>query len=226
MTYTDATIAFDGAYSYQVYAFNASGSSVLSNLAAVAAPPLAPNSLTAVYQSGVLLTWNDNSLAETGFIVERSIDSGVTFNQIAALGPLTTGSGVGNVSYLDVSVSPLGVYVYRVAAENAAGLSDYSADASITLPDFPPAPVLGTITNANRKITVTWASVPVATGYTIQWSTDITFATQVGSGTAKANATSFTTPNLTRGNTYYFRIRAESATGPSLWAYYSPFTLP
>jgi FtsP/CotA-like multicopper oxidase with cupredoxin domain len=235
-TYTDTTVAFDGAYSYQVYAFNASGSSVLSNLAAVNAPPLAPTGLTALYQSGVQLTWFDQSLAETGFDVQRCEGAGCTnFATIATVGPLISGNGVGNVTYLDENVVANGIYSYQVFAVNASGPSDASNIVSITLPNFPAAPTPLTIASAGttgsnaRKITVTWTSVPNANGYSIEWATDSAFTTQVGSGSANQNATSFTTPNnaLTRGTTYYFRIRANTAAdGSSLWAYYPDYTLP
>jgi hypothetical protein len=236
-TYADTTIAFDGAYSYQVYAFNASGPSDLSNLATADAPPLAPTGLTASYDSGVLLTWFDQSLAETGFSVQRcdiAVCTDADFTEIGTPGPLTTGNEVGNVTYLDENVTPLGMYSYRVFAVNASGLSDASNIVSITLPDFPAPPVPGSIARAGtngsnaRKITVTWTAVLTASGYTIQWATDSAFTTQVGTGSASQSATSFTTPNnaLTRGTTYYFRIRAESANGSSLWAYYQAYTLP
>jgi hypothetical protein len=235
-TYTDATVAFDGAYSYQVYAFNASGSSDLSNLAAADAPPLAPTGLTASYNSGVLLTWFDKSLAETGFSVQRCEGAGCTnFMEIAPPGPLTTGNGVGNVTYLDENVVANGIYSYQVFAVNAAGASDASNIVNITLPNFPAAPTpvsincAGTSGSNARKITVTWSSVAGASGYTIQWAADSAFTTQVGSGSASQTATSFTTPNnaLTRGTTYYFRIRANTnANGSSLWAYYPAYALP
>jgi hypothetical protein len=228
-TYTDATIAFDGAYVYQVYAFNASGNSALSLPSdAVDAPPLAPTGLTAVYDSGVQLTWFDQSLAETGFSVQRCEGAFCTsFTEIAIVGPLVTGNGVGNVTYLDLNVAPLGVYTYRVAAVKGTVLSDFSGSVNITLPNFPAAPILGTITNQNRKITATWESVPNVSGYTIQWSTNMNFTTIAGTGSPKANAISFTTGNLTPGTTYYFRIRANTnADGSSLWANYPAFTLP
>ena len=233
-TYTDATIAFDGQYSYQVYAFNASGPSDLSNLATVDAPPLAPTGLTAKYDSGVQLTWFDQSLAETGFEVQRCDGADCTnFATIATVGPLNTGNGVGNVTYLDEIVTPNTVYSYQVVAVNAGGPSDPSNIVSITLPNFPlaPTPVSIAVAGANgssaKRITVTWTSFPNANGYTIQWATDSMFTTQLDTGSARANATSFTTRNLTRGTTYYFRIRANSdANGSSLWAYYPAYTLP
>ena len=74
-----------------------------------------------------------------------------------------------------------------------------------------------------------WTSVPNVNGYTIQWTTDSTFTTLVGTGSRNQRSTSFTTPRnplLTSGATYYFRIRAYSnANGTSMWAYYPAFHL-
>ena len=135
-------------------------------------------------------------------------------------------------------MSPLGTYTYRVAAINADGwLSDFSNSVTIALPDFPAAPTpvsiaaLGTKGNDAKRITVTWtSSTSIVNGYTVQWSTDSTFATLVGTGTVDQNTTSFTTPKnatLTRGTTYYFRIRSNSdVNGSSLWAYYVAYALP
>ncbi|MGB3717465.1 MAG: hypothetical protein WA996_23825, partial [Candidatus Promineifilaceae bacterium] len=237
-TYTDTALAFDGQYVYQVYAFNASGPSALSDVSPeVHALPFAPTGLTAVYDSGVQLTWFDNSEVETGFSVQRcdiAVCTDTDFTEIATPGPFATGTGVGNVTYIDTNVTPSAVYTYRVAAVNAGDwLSDFSSNLTITLPNFPEAPIPGNIARAGtrgrdaRRITVTWTGVPDVNGYTIQWATDSTFATLVGSGSANQDATSFTTRNLTRGNTYYFRIRANSnANGSSLWADYPDYTLP
>ncbi len=240
-SYTDTAMAFDGQYIYQVYAFNSSGASALSDVSpAVDALPFAPTGLTALYDSGVQLTWFDNSEVETGFSVQRcdlAVCTDADFTEIAMLGPLTAGVGLGYVTYIDTNVSPLGIYTYRVAAVNAGGwLSDFSNSQAITLLDFPAAPTSGTIVPLGTKgadakrVVVTWtSSVSSVNGYTIQWATDSSFATLVGTGSVAPSATSFTTPKngLTRGTTYYFRIRANSNTdGSSLWAYYVAYTLP
>ena len=238
VSYTDTALAFDGQYVYQVYAFNDSGPSALSDVSPqVDALPFAPTGLTAIYDSGVQLTWFDNSEVETGFSVQRCEGAGCTnFAEIAMVAALTAGVGLGNVTFLDTAVSPLGTYTYRVAAVNAGGwLSDFSNSQSIILADFPLPPTPGTITALGTKgadakrVTLTWtASLSTVDSYTLQWSTDSAFATILGTGNALASDISFTTPKngLTRGMTYYFRIRAVNANGPSLWANYPLFTLP
>jgi hypothetical protein len=63
------------------------------------------------------LRWQDNSLNETGFVLERSVD-GISFAPLAALGPRIT-------AYLD-ALAPAGTNYYRVAATNSLGSSEYS----------------------------------------------------------------------------------------------------
>jgi hypothetical protein len=75
------------------------------------APPAAPTGLTAIAEAGpqVSLLWADNSLDETGFVVERSTDGGVNFSVLASL-PVDT------ASYVDLAVIAGNTYDYRVAA--------------------------------------------------------------------------------------------------------------
>jgi hypothetical protein len=80
---------------------------------------------TAVSSSQIDLTWLDNSSNETGFKIERKTGSGGTYSQIA-----TVGAGV--TSYDNTGLSAGTTYYYRVRANNAAGDSAYSTEASDT----------------------------------------------------------------------------------------------
>lgn len=81
-----------------------------------------------------------------------------------------------------------------------------------------PASFSGTATAGAKTdtVTLTWVA-PAGTvrSYTIQ-SADFTsgLKTYTVLGTAK----SFTTPALPKGNTYYFRLRANMAVGMSAWS--------
>lgn len=95
--------------------------------AACQSRPAAPSAFTAVNGQGkgsVILTWNDNSDNETGFVVERSTSPSVGFIQIAAVGT--------NVrTYTDNTAFRKTTYFYRVAAANGGGKSSYSNIASV-----------------------------------------------------------------------------------------------
>lgn len=82
--------------------------------------PVAPSGLQALATSAtsVVLTWQDNSLNESGFVVERATDA-INFTQLATL-------PANSVTYTDSVDVPDGVYYYRVKAVNSSGNSDYS----------------------------------------------------------------------------------------------------
>ncbi len=70
----------------------------------------APSNIdVAVSANAVTITWQDNSDAETGFAVERKLDTDVDFTELVVLAPDTT-------SYTDTSAVPGQSYVYRVRA--------------------------------------------------------------------------------------------------------------
>jgi hypothetical protein len=118
-----------------------------SNTAPTGAPA-APSNLAgnAITPARVDLTWIDNSNNETGFIIERK--TGIN----GAWSPVTT--TLGNVtSYIDTTVSPGTLYVYRVRATNVSGDSQNSNEETVTTPQLLPVtylsdlPFAGTPTN-------------------------------------------------------------------------------
>ena len=180
--------------------------------------PVAPSQLTATVQAGprVALSWRDGSVNEARFLVLRSADGGATFTQVGTA-PARNSSG-NTVSFVDTGVTLGATYQYKVAAENLAGQSE-STPVTV-LVDVPSAPAISSAVAAragsNQRITVQWADVMGESGYTVQWSTSSAFTT-VSSANVAANATTFTTGNVTR-TTWYVRIRANNALGSSAWS--------
>jgi hypothetical protein len=93
-------------------------------------PSKAPNAaygLKAKVNSGkVNLTWYDDSNREENYILEKSLDAGVSYNLVATLGKNVT-------NYTDENVSAGKTYLYRVIAKNAIGSSPNSNIASVTM---------------------------------------------------------------------------------------------
>jgi hypothetical protein len=91
-------------------------------------PPSAPTGLTAtpVLPWRINLAWTDTSSNETGFRIQRSLNSS-TWSTLATVAANTT-------SYADTSPTPGTLYYYRVIAYNSAGDSPPSNVASATLP--------------------------------------------------------------------------------------------
>jgi PKD repeat protein len=90
--------------------------------------PSAPSGLTAtaVSTSQIDLTWTDNSDNEDGFRIERCDGEGCTnFGLLAGMGTNVT-------TYSDVDLTAETTYLYRVAAYNETGQSEWSNVADAT----------------------------------------------------------------------------------------------
>ncbi len=252
MTYTDPIGNTNTVFFYQVQAVNLVGDnwdysdpnlnegasfptlsigSDFSNTATFSATPVeiptAPSDLTAALQSGpqVVLTWTDNAINETGFVIERA-DNGGAFTLLAEVGAV---NNTGSVSYVDTNVVAGSAYQYRVAAINAAGLSAYSNTVSIalTIPAAPSNLTAGASRRGNNiRVTLAWVdNSNNETGFIIQWATDPTFTTGLMSTTVAVNSTTFQASNLARRTTYYFRILAFNNAGQSVWVNAVPFPI-
>ena len=232
-TYTDTTLAFDGRYSYRVYAFNGGGNSPMSNVAAITTPPTTPSALVATYQVGppqsVRLSWTDNSVTETSQRVWRCTGAVCTnYAQIASLPSPATPNTKGAATYTDSTVARNTTYRYVVTAVNAANqASNTSNVATVLVPDLPPAaPSNVRVTAArqganNERLTVNWNdNSNNETGFVIQWATNSNFtgATQI---TTNANVRTYTSGNITRGG-YYVRVASVNAGGQSAWVTATP----
>ncbi len=129
-SYVDTSLTAATTYTYQVRSVNAGGDSAPSGMAShvtLPAPPVAPTALTAVAKSAaaVQVTWTDASTDETGFRIERRVSNG-SFSVLATV-------GAGSQSHTDGTVAAGATYRYRIAAENAGGLSTFT-ETEVVLP--------------------------------------------------------------------------------------------
>jgi len=227
-TFTDTTVVGVTTYYYRVRAFNPTGPSAWSNTASVTTPnplPAAPSGLTATAQSptSVLLGWTDTANNETGFTIQRS-RSGTFLTTITTF---TVGANV--VTFTDTTVSAVTTYYYRVRATNAAGVSAWSNIAPVTTPSPFPATPSGLTATAQSATSVllNWTdNSNNETGFTIQRSTSTTFPANPTSFTVAANVTTFTDTTAVQLTTYYYRVRAFNAAGPSAWSNVANATTP
>src|SRR5882672_2550519 len=148
--------------------------------------PVAPSTLTAAAASSsqINLAWKDNSLNETGFVIQRGTSSSGPWSQVA-----TTGANITNYANA-TGLNAASTYWYRVCAYGSRGSSRDTPPASATTqpviiactytPSAPSTPVAAGGTSGTVGVTAgtgcAWSATP---GYTWIHTT----STGSGSGT-------------------------------------------
>ncbi len=163
-TWTLRVESFSGAGTFQADVFGAVG----AEPPPPADPPAAPDNLsaTATSSSTVDLAWDDNSVNETAFTVERCPGDPCTgpFAQVQSL-------SAGVTSWTDGDLTAAMTYSYRVRAESADGPSDWSPTAVATTQPVTPAPLTaptltGTAVSPTR-IDLAWTDAGGEVGYLV-----------------------------------------------------------
>ena len=172
--------------------------------------PAATASLTAANQvTGIKLTWKKVTGAN-GYKVYR----GSTL-----IKTITSGN---TVTFADTKANTNGTkYTYKVVAKASTGDSTLSRSRVIY---HVSRPAISSVTNsASKKMTVKWGKHAKANGYQIQYSTDKNFKSDNKAVTvASASTVSRVIGSLTKGKTYYVRIRTYKTVGSAkYWSVWS-----
>lgn len=186
--------------------------------------PQSPTNLsaTSISSSQINLSWDAPSdtggSAITGYSIERSTDSGSTWNALDA----NTGSS--STAYSDTGLTPSTSYMYRVSAINSVGTSSPSNTASATTFAAATIPQPPTNLTANAisssEIDLSWTAPSddggaAITGYMIERSQDAgsTWST-ISSNTGSASTT-YSDTGLTSSTSYTYRVSAINSVGTS-----------
>jgi Putative Ig domain len=128
------------------------GGSATSIVSAPASFAASPSLLlaTAISDAQVQLNWTDTSTNETGFRIDRSLDSAFSTGVRSFTVPANT------TTYVDITTAGNTNYFYRVIAFTAVGASGPSNTASVTTPNPTQPP---TITNPGNQTSLDGSSI-------------------------------------------------------------------
>jgi len=214
-SYDDKNLLVNTLYFYRVRASNVGGLSDPSKEDSAKTFMNGPTNLavTAVSSNQIDLTWRDNTMNETSFIIERRLGT----QPESAYAPIGT-APQNATSFSNTGLPANTQYFYRVYAINNAinstHRSDYSNATNKTTFMNGPTNLVATVVGSNQ-IKLTWTDKTAnETSFQIQRSTiAVDPFTQIG--TAKQNTTSFSDTGLAANSRYIYRVRAVNASNVS-----------
>ena len=216
-TFTDKTPESGKSYYYTVRCITPDGKKAVSDhtggLKIICLKSITPSSLTNT-STGITVKWAKVAGAK-GYRVYRKTGS----ESWKLIKEFSDGS---TVSYTDTAVKSNNgtIYSYAVRATNGKTYGYYTAKKTARLT----AVALSSVKcSAKKSLKVTWKENSKASGYQIQYSTSKTFAS--GNKTVDvsgAKTLTKTIGSLTKGKTYYVRVRAYKKSGDA--KYYSAWS--
>ena len=193
----------------------------------VAVPPIAPDGLSYAFtgsgnKTRVMLTWNDNSINETSFLVQRSPD-GLAWADLTTIAspldqPNTHRTGL---TYIDTTYNRRNDYVYRVVAQNTAGLGgdfpsvtakSMTANLIVAAPVIAPTGLSALVQSATQ-VRLTWTdNTTNETGFVIMRSDNGAAPIQLATIGARINTGTVTYNDNTvvLGHTYTYQVAAKN----------------
>jgi uncharacterized protein (TIGR02145 family) len=206
------------AYTFTVFATNAKGNSALSSASNSVTPlsvPGAPTIGTATKgnaQASVTFTAPSNTGGSpiTGYTVTS------TPGNISVTGPISPITVAGLTNGI--------AYTFVVVATNATGNSPASAASNSVIPSTTPgAPTIGTATEGNAQVTVTFTAPASNGGSAI---TGYTVTSNPGTFTMTGTTSPITVTGLTNGTAYTFTVVASNTNGIGLPSSASNLVIP
>jgi titin len=208
-------------YYWRVDASNVGGTSAWCAPNRFATTLLAPTAALPADKStnqptSLSLSWNAVASA-TSYALQVGTDStfatSVIFSQTNLAATAQTVTGLSNNT----------LYYWHVSATNAGGTSAWSAVCRFTtIVAVPSQPILGLPANAAVgqpvSFSLSWNSATSASSYSLQVSTDSTFANSVVYSQNNLTATSQSVTGLTNSTTYYWRVNATNMAGTGAWS--------
>ncbi len=206
----------------------------------VAVPPLKADGLafTVTGKGGntrLVLSWNDNSINETEFVIQRSADGGTTWSDIGTVSsPLDQPNTHGTRTFTDTSFRLNSTtYLYRVVAQNTVGYGGaYLSVAAKSVSDpmaaiMAPTALAATL-QAGPQVSLSWTdNAANETGFVIQRSDNGGAFATIATAPARNNTggVTFVDTGVAQGNTYAYQVAATNASGSSAFSNVATLTV-
>ncbi|MBC2607313.1 hypothetical protein [Pelagicoccus albus] len=221
--FIDATDIGSTSYEYRIKATGSSSDSDYSNVALVSrssgpAPLATPTSLSASDNTAhVRLTWTDNATSETGYTIERKLESESSWSVVATIGE----NSQAFTDPIDIGTSS---YEYRVKATDATDSSDYSNVAAVSRESgsggesdpAPTAPASLDAVDQNTQVSLTWDDLSDnETGFALERKEEGSSTWVSVSDSIPADQEQFIDVTDIGSTTYEYRIKATGSTSDS-----------
>ena len=216
-TFQNTGLTNSVSYQYKVSATNQVGTSAFSGAVAMIAGDI-PSQVTGLAatttsNTSIDLAWttpSSNGYAISGYMIESSIDNGVTWSTLVADTQSTS------VTYSDTGLTTGTYYTYKISAINPLGTGQASTTSTSHAGDVPDATVLTATPSASGQITLSW-TVPGDNGFTldkylVERSTDGITYTSIASIVPSTGVTTHTDTGVV-GTLYYYNVTTENAIG-------------
>ena len=226
VTYQNTGLPPATTYYYRVRGMKGSAGSAYTHVvnaktqdAPVVPRPSTPTNLAAIATSisQINLTWNDTSINEEGFDLERSVDN-TNWGNLMNMNANTT-------TYAVTGLNASTKYFFRLRAKNGGGTSDWSnvADATTQTPPPPkpltPANLRLKATTTINQISIEWDDLATdETAYEVSRSTGPNANWEVLKGDLAANTKDYTDKPVRSGQAYFYRVRAARNTDFSAYS--------
>ncbi len=207
----------------------------------LALPPAKPDGLSYTISGNgsnrrLTLTWNDNSITETSFVVQKTTN-GTTWTDVGnpIVSPLNQPNTHGVKTLQDpATYNSSVIYRYRVVAKNTVGygaefpsmtVQSISNDLVIGNPPAAPTSLVAAAQTPGPRINLTWAdNSSNETGFVIERS--VNGATFAPLTTVAANIRTYADTTVVASTTYAYRVAAVNAAGQSTYATSASIALP
>jgi FtsP/CotA-like multicopper oxidase with cupredoxin domain len=179
----------------------------------------------------VKLTWNDNTITDTAYVVQRMEGTGPWANIKVIPTPLSVTNTTGPMSYNDPNWQSTVAYQYRVIAQNAVGyggafptMTAQSISNAVAGPIAAPSGLTATPL-AGNKMKLAWTDNSAnETGFVIQRAVGAGAFAQIGQ--VGVNVKTFTDPAVSPGVTYSYQVAAFNTSAQSGWSNTATATYP